>query len=208
MERVGTLIDKLKEQLEQGASEDRLLITAQMLLTELQQRRTQPVVKGRVAVVMPLTPQYIVDSITVTTNNKKEEEPEEEWSFDPIDSVPTLIHQEQKGAFELNDVMVAEEESLNEKLKEEITEVANLLQGAPVRDLRKAIGLNDRYLFINELFRGDENMYERSIKTINAFSIYPEAEYWIQRELKVKIGWSDEREAVKLFDQLVRRRFS
>ncbi|MDE3144660.1 MAG: hypothetical protein KGL19_10930, partial [Bacteroidota bacterium] len=99
-------------------------------------------------------------------------------------------------------------ESVNDKLKEEKTELASALQSAPVRDLKKAIGLNDRYLFISELFRGDENMYERSIKTINNFSIYPEAEYWIQRELKVKLGWRDNKEAVRLFDQIVRRRFS
>jgi hypothetical protein len=61
-------------------------------------------------------------------------------------------------------------ESLNEKLKEERVEVATALQGSPIRDLKKAIGINDRFLFVNDLFRGDENMYERSIKTINGFS--------------------------------------
>ena len=75
-------------------------------------------------------------------------------------------------------------------------------------DLKKAIGINDRFFFINELFKGDEVMYERSIKTINGFSIYPEAEYWIRRELKLKLGWNERLDAVKQFDQLVKRRFS
>ena len=35
-------------------------------------------------------------------------------------------------------------------------------------------------------------MYERSIKTINSFNIYAEAEYWISRELKVKLGWNND----------------
>jgi len=131
------------------------------------------------------------------------------WLFDTVASVPTLAHQEpKKEVFELNDSMTAADESLNEKLKEQRVEVASVLQGSPVRDLKKAIGINDRYLYINELFRGDEDMYERSIKTINAFNIYPEAEYWIQRELKVKLGWNEGTEAVKSFDQLVKRRFS
>jgi hypothetical protein len=51
-------------------------------------------------------------------------------------------------------------------------------------------------------------MYERSIKTINSFNIYPEAEYWISRELKIKLGWDNELPVVTQFDQLVRRRFS
>ena len=72
----------------------------------------------------------------------------------------------------------------------------------------QAIGINDRYLFINELFRGDETMYERSLKTINGFTIFPEAQYWIQRELKVKLGWNERSETVDHFHQLVRRRFA
>jgi hypothetical protein len=51
-------------------------------------------------------------------------------------------------------------------------------------------------------------MYERSIKTIDGFSIYPEAQFWIQRELKLKIGWNEDSVTVKHFDQLVKRRFS
>jgi hypothetical protein len=58
------------------------------------------------------------------------------------------------------------------------------------------------------LFRGDEPMYERSIKTINSFNIYPEAEYWMNRELKIKLGWDDTKEIVKHFYQLVKRRFA
>lgn len=80
--------------------------------------------------------------------------------------------------------------------------------GTPVKDLKKAINADERAEFINELFRGDEAMYERSIKTINSFAIYPEAEYWIRRELKLKIGWEDRNETVRRFDQLVRRRFA
>ncbi|HSN10300.1 MAG TPA: hypothetical protein VLS85_14770, partial [Hanamia sp.] len=82
------------------------------------------------------------------------------------------------------------------------------LTSVPIKDLRKAIGVNDRFLFINELFRGDEAMYERSIKTIQNFTIYAEAEFWIKRELKVKIGWLDSHPVVKQFDQLIKRRFA
>jgi hypothetical protein len=128
------------------------------------------------------------------------------WPVDPILEVPTLAHQE-KIVYELNDVMHENEASLNEKLKEEKVEMGSVLQEAPIRDLKKAISINERHRFINELFRGDETMYERSIKTINSYNIYAEAEYWIQRELKLKIGWDVNSETVKIFDQLVKRRF-
>ncbi|MCY7420127.1 MAG: hypothetical protein LH478_00055 [Chitinophagaceae bacterium] len=129
------------------------------------------------------------------------------WPVDAVMEVPTLAHQE-KVLYELNDVISENEASLNETLKVEKVEMGSVLQEAPIRDLKKAISINERHRFINELFRGDETMYERSVKTINSYNIYAEAEYWIQRELKLKIGWDVNSEAVKMFDQLVKRRFS
>jgi hypothetical protein len=130
--------------------------------------------------------------------------------FDPVEDVPTLTHQkpEVTRPKDINETVPVSSESINEKLKVDKTELAEKLNEGPLKDLKKGIGINDRFLFINELFRGDEAMYERSIKTINNFSILAEAEYWIRRELKVKIGWKDSDSFVKQFDQLVRRRFS
>ncbi|MFN4006879.1 MAG: hypothetical protein ACK4HE_05125 [Chitinophagaceae bacterium] len=128
---------------------------------------------------------------------------------EPTIAIPTLPNEPIKEVFELNDVMAEiDTESLNEKLKIEQIELTTVLEGTPIKDLKKAIGINDRFLFINELFRGDDVMYERSIKTINNFEIYPEAQFWIQRELKVKLGWDDSNETVKQFDALVKRRFA
>jgi hypothetical protein len=188
-----------------------------------------PVAEPTSTVVEPMLQAAPIEVTIATAPTQAVEEPAvtnnvtTSWLFDPISTtIPTLAQHDEpskqenslntstKEVFELKDVLALEEEkeNLNDKLKENKTEVAALLQGTPIKDLRKAIGINDRYLFINELFRGDENMYERSIKTINSFNIYPEAEYWIQRELKVKLGWLEDVEAVKIFDQLVKRRFS
>ncbi len=132
-------------------------------------------------------------------------------STDDEDDVPTLAHQRQNKkpvAKEINETAFNKENSVNDKLKDNKTELSDKLNEASIKDLKKAIGVNDRFLFMKELFRGDEAMYERSIKTINSFSIFPEAEYWIRRELKIKLGWIDSNETVKQFDQLVKRRFS
>lgn len=131
------------------------------------------------------------------------------WSLDPVSEVPTLAHQ-QKIIYELNDTMLTEGTlaSVNDKLKQNKAELGSSLQDTPIKDLKKAISINDRHRFIHELFRDDENMYERSIKTINGFHIFAEAQYWIQRELKLKLGWDTSRELVKTFDHLIKRRFS
>ena len=136
--------------------------------------------------------------------------------FETEEDVPTLTHQHKPllnpvattAAKEINETANHHVASINEKLKQSKIDLGDTLTEVSIRDLRKAIGVNDRFLFINELFRGDEAAYERSIKTINSFSIFAEAEYWIQRELKVKNTWNDNDEMVRQFYQLIKRRFS
>lgn len=165
-------------------------------------------------VVVPVLPEYeepvqqevketvLVDQGSVSVVQKNGQL---DMVFDPMTEIPTLS--QQVYSKEVNESQ-DHPESLNDKLKQGKTELIEIFKETPIKDLRKAVGINDRFLFINELFRGDESVYERSIKTINSFNIYAEAEYWITRELKVKLGWNNESPTVQHFDQLVRRRFS
>jgi len=218
MERVGTLINKLQEQYNQHADADKLSITAQLLLAELQMLKPINTNKAKVSVVMPQVavtapievPQFIQN--TPKQSTKKEEA--SGFLFGEYADIPTLVHQPVKTqkvvepVKEINELLALDIPEMNEHLNDYAVEVSTMLDDTPVRDLKKAISINDRYLFINHLFRGDENMYERSIKTINGFNIFPEAQYWIQRELKVKLSWLEDNPTVQLFDQLVKRRFA
>ncbi|WP_439505994.1 hypothetical protein [Sediminibacterium sp.] len=212
MERVGTLINKLQDQFNRQESADKLAITAQLLLAELQMLKPVVANKTKVAVVMP--------HVAFTSPIVKPAVKKQEISIGLFDELIDYPKQTQKVfqaqsaevkpsvVKEVNELLINDIPEMNEHLKEYTVEVATLLDETPVKDLKKAISINDRYLFINHLFRGDENMYERSIKTINSFNIFAEAQYWIKRELKVKLSWSDENPTVQLFDQLVKRRFA
>ena len=258
MERVGTLIHKLKDLFDQGANSEQLLTAAQMLLAELDTANNplgEPKKSSKmgVSVVMPRgirtsKPEQLVqaklpldipdDASTITsietpTNSSIDvpamldiQEPFEVvntskvptisemnsgWLFDTSTEIPTLALQQKKNEFEEIHQLMQSIHSmpvLNEKLRANQIEVGTMLNNEPIKELKKGIGINDRFLFVQELFRGDETMYERSIKTIDGFTIFPEAQFWIQRELKLKIGWNEDSATVKHFDQLVKRRFS
>jgi hypothetical protein len=109
---------------------------------------------------------------------------------------------------ELNQLVAQNMPSLNDRWKQSQTEVADRLSETPVKDLRQAIGINDKFQFIQELFRGDVDTYERSVKTINELRTLQEAEYWIERELKIRQGWVDDNRTVRQFYNLVKKRFS
>ncbi|HJT72424.1 MAG TPA: hypothetical protein VJ720_00365 [Chitinophaga sp.] len=109
---------------------------------------------------------------------------------------------------ELNQLVAQSTPSLNDRLRQGRTELADRFSELPVKDLRSAIGINDKFQFVQELFRGDVDTYERSLKTINEFHSLQEAEYWIERELKIRQGWADDNQSVQQFYALVRKRFS
>ncbi|MVT11071.1 hypothetical protein [Chitinophaga tropicalis] len=109
---------------------------------------------------------------------------------------------------ELNQLVAQSTPSLNDRLRQGHTELADRYSELPVKDLRSAIGINDKFQFVQELFRGDVDTYERSLKTINEFHSLQEAEYWIERELKIRQGWADDNQSVQQFYALVRKRFS
>jgi hypothetical protein len=232
MERLTQLIGKLNEQFGQNADYKQLLVTTQLIESEIMRLSTAPrpvQSTSKVSVMMPASrvvhetivvePPVMETKVTVPVETQ-EEMPVKNgngyhapavtaqmgFQFNPLTEIPTLAHQ--TTAKEVNELMASAQSSLNDKLKEEKVEVGHRLTDAPVRDLKKAIGINDRFVFISELFRGDEIMYERSIKTINSFRIYAEAQYWIERELKVKQGWDETKDATRHFYHLVKRRFS
>ena len=97
---------------------------------------------------------------------------------------------------------------INEIHSKKSIEISQHLQEASIKDLRKAIGINDKYLFINELFGGDEKLFENSIKTINQFNIFAEADFWIKKELVAVKKWNLDLPVAEQFMLLVKRRFS
>ena len=106
-----------------------------------------------------------------------------------------------------NPVPETDKKSLNDLHEAPLPEIYNRYH-EPIKDLKKAISINDRYQYINNLFKGDETFFDRSIKTINNFNIYSEAEYWIRREVSVKYGWEESDRLVQQFYDLVSRRFA
>lgn len=238
MQRVDTLIKKLQEQFAANATAGQLLLTVQMLQAELTHVRANgaPENNGGISVDIPQTiapaakqeeektvEVLQVDEAAIEAELEEIKRNAEAMQKISVHNKPSIAFEEEEQDIptlahylpskpvlqkEINEIAAANNASLNDKLKQSKIDLGDSLTEVPIRDLKKAIGINDRFLYINELFRGDENMYERSIKTINSFSIFPEAEYWIQRELKVKNGWNDSDELVKQFYQLVKRRFS
>jgi hypothetical protein len=77
----------------------------------------------------------------------------------------------------------------------------------PISDLKTGIGVNDRFLLINELFKGVMADYEEAIIEINGSGGLEEALEKMQ-ELKESYGWASEADAYNKLESFIRRRFA
>lgn len=91
--------------------------------------------------------------------------------------------------------------------KEEKPVVVNKIQKPSIQDLTKAIGLNDKFLFANELFEGNIQEYSIAIQQLNgAGSLESAMDYF--SNLQQLYEWDMEKETVKQLVDLVDRRYS
>ncbi len=88
-------------------------------------------------------------------------------------------------------------------------EAANLFSAVKApRDIRSAIGINDKYLFLNELFNNHKSNYEEALDKLNHFSTAEQAEDWIRTKIAPVHKWDQDDATVASFYTLVKRHFS
>lgn len=85
--------------------------------------------------------------------------------------------------------------------------VAEKLQRNKIFDLKSAIGINEKFQFINELFDGNMKEYTVAIDQINNFSHHAEAESYIAN-LEEVYKWKPDNHIAENFKELVERRFA
>lgn len=76
--------------------------------------------------------------------------------------------------------------------------------GEPIADLRQAIGINDKFLMIRDLFGGDSALFESTIAALNAQPGLDDCMIYIAEHF----AWSPDSESAKLIMELLERKFA
>ncbi len=84
--------------------------------------------------------------------------------------------------------------------------LAARLQRTPVTDIRLALGINDKVMIINDLFKGSVERYNKSIDALNDFPTLSGAKVYMS-ELQIELQWDVESQAYKMLNDIVERRF-
>ena len=103
-----------------------------------------------------------------------------------------------------------DKESLNDKISKlsKSDSLASKLQNQPIQNLKTAIGLNERFLFANELFQGDGAEYQRAIEEFNHLASMDDAVRLIEHKYQPNYKWDFDNHTVQNFIHYLQRRYS
>ncbi|PKP53461.1 MAG: hypothetical protein CVT92_03980 [Bacteroidetes bacterium HGW-Bacteroidetes-1] len=84
--------------------------------------------------------------------------------------------------------------------------IAARIGKSKINDLKQAIGINEKFLLINELFEGNISLYNKAIDELNGFQSLNGAKTYLI-ELSVQYQWAHDAVAVEKITSLIERKF-
>jgi len=124
----------------------------------------------------------------------------------PVEAAVTKTHTEVK-----TEATSEEPLTVNQMISAQLNKAAKAtehLHAPPITDLKQAINLNDKLLYIKDLFNGYNLAYSEAIDILNRYSSFAEAEDFLRTNYATKNNWETKEPTVEKFYGLLRRRYS
>ncbi len=99
------------------------------------------------------------------------------------------------------------EPALNDRFARSEKELGQTIQARPAEDLRRLIDVNERFLFIKELFDGNSDLYNQAIRKLGEIEELDQSLNYLDQDLGPKLGWSGESKVVAHLRDIVEQRF-
>lgn len=125
-----------------------------------------------------------------------------EVAEESAEEVATTIADAVQPVTVLGDVMGAERTTIADSIAPS-EDVATVIGGRQLSSLRGAIGLNDKFLLIRDLFGGDNSAYEAAIDGLDGCENLDDAMLYIFDNIE----WNGESDGAQLLTELLSRRF-
>lgn len=152
----------------------------------------------------PIEEPAIEDDIVVVSEPEIEEKIEEVVEEEEVpEEEPTkeeVVAEETPQQVVLGDVLSGEQTTLADNLAEQTIDVATAASAS--MSLRSAIGINDKYILLRDLFAGDSDYYERAIDRLDEFDSLDEAMLYIYDNFH----WNPNSEGARLLMELLARK--
>lgn len=89
------------------------------------------------------------------------------------------------------------------------TELSDKLSTTSIKDINKAMSINERIFTIKELFGGSQEQYDKTISSLNGFMSYDDAKNYLSENVVNNNNWLDPEKSkkVKKFLKLISRKY-
>lgn len=151
----------------------------------------------------PVIPQPVTEQTPVTETSTAQQ-----FSY----SSPAVSHE----SAEVKPSELEKPMTLNERLSAQRTAAntassftaAPAASQAPVKDLKSAITLNDKMLFVRDLFNGYSLAYSEAIEILNRFNNFEDANRFLTANYVDKNNWAAKQSTADKFYDFLKRRFA
>ena len=108
----------------------------------------------------------------------------------------------------LNEKFGVDKLTVNDQLKQRQSTLAEKISKSKIENIRGAISLSQKFLFINALFKGASSEYEKALTEIDQCQNYDQALNLLNDNYASKYQWDFNQYEVKEFVEIVERKFS
>jgi len=104
--------------------------------------------------------------------------------------------------------------TINQKISSQLAEKEKLnsntdqLTGPPISDLKQGITMNDKLLYVRDLFNGYNLAYSEAIEILNRFTSFEEASRFLKTNYIAKNNWDSKPDTTEKFYALLKRRYA
>lgn len=98
--------------------------------------------------------------------------------------------------------------SLYDKIAKPVAEktVTSTANRQPISNIKSAIGINEKFIYLKELFKNNVTDYNEALEKLNNFDSYSDAEDCFQ-DMKTKYSWDPESKSFQGLAELLNRRY-
>lgn len=166
-----------------------------------QQKHAKELIQGQTETANEDEPGKLVEIKEVVVESQKEPDENKPETITEEDEME-LEEEEEVKSKRLGDSFL-KEKSVNDILSGETDKLEHKISNRPVSSIQAAIGINDRFQYIRELFEGDAELFSKTIAELDRMDSLKNAIHYLQQNFK----WRKSDTSLQ-FINLVKRRFA
>jgi hypothetical protein len=132
--------------------------------------------------------------------------PEPEPYFEPI--IPVVEVKEEPVVHTEPEEVLTINQKMSSQLSDKTSFKTDQLAIKPINDIKVAITLNDKLLYVKDLFNGYNLAYSEAIEILNRFESFEEAARFLKTNYVTKNNWESKPETTEKFYALLKRRYA